>query len=152
MGHGVNPSKCQVVRVTPETQLIICIKLSTTWTSPGGCHQCQVFGVDISNVLSWNSHIDRITGNMNHTLGFIRRNIRTKMLKVRETAYYTLVRPELEYASPIWDPFSKNKILQIEKIQRRAARWTTSGFRLLALGKVLQRCWKNLADDLSNRD
>ena len=26
------------------------------------------------------------------------------------------------------DPFSKNKILQIEKIQRRAARWTTSGF------------------------
>ena len=71
---------------------------------------------------------DRITGNANRTLGFIRRNIRTKLPKVRQTAYNTLVRPQLEYASPIWDPSSKKKVLQIEKIQNRAARWTTSDF------------------------
>ena len=97
-------------------------------------------GVDISSVLSWNSHIDRITGNANRTLGFIRRNIRTKLPKVRETAYNTLVRPQLEYTSPIWDPSSKRKVLQIEKIQ------------ILALGQVLQRCLKNLVGDPSNRD
>ena len=39
-------------------------------------------------------------------------------------AYSTLVRPQMEYASPIWDPYTKGKILQIEKVQRRAARWT----------------------------
>ena len=61
-------------------------------------------GVDISSDLTWNSHVDRITGNANRTLGFIRRNIKTKMPRVRETAYNTLVRTQLEYASAVWDP------------------------------------------------
>ena len=51
-----------------------------------------------------------------------------KNQKVRETAYNTLVRPQLEYAAPVWDTYFKEKILQLEKVQRRAARWTTSSF------------------------
>lgn len=78
--------------------------------------------------LSWNSHIDRITAKANSTLGFIRRNIKTQNRKVRETAYNTLVRPKLEYVCPIWDPHTKRNILQIEKVQRRAARWTCNDF------------------------
>ena len=49
----------------------------------------RYLGVDISGSLSWNPHVDRITGNANRTLGFVRRNIKTKMSKVRETAYNT---------------------------------------------------------------
>ena len=75
-------------------------------------------GVDISGGLSWNSNIDRTTGNSNQTLGYIKRNIKTKNPKVRETAYNTLVRPQLEYAAPIWDPYTKEKTQQLEKIQR----------------------------------
>ena len=122
-----NPSKCQVVRVTTSRNPINYMyhlheQVLEVVTS------ARYLGVEISSVLSWNSHIDRITGNANRTLGFIRRNIRTKLPKVRETAYNTLVRPKLEYASPIWDSSSKKKVLQIEKIQKRAARWTTSDF------------------------
>ena len=47
---------------------------------------------------------------------------------MRETAYNTLVRPQLEYAAPIWDPYTKEKTPQLEKIQRRAARWMTSNY------------------------
>ena len=88
----------------------------------------KYLGVDISGSLTWNSHIDRITGSANRTLGFMRRDIKTKMPKVRETAYNTLVRPQLEYASAVWDPQTKKQISQIEQVKRRAARWTVSNF------------------------
>ena len=88
----------------------------------------RYLGVDVSSNLSWGSHIDRITGTAHKTLGFVKRNIRTKMLGVRETAYTTLVRPQLEYAAAIWDPHHKDKIDQIEKVQRRAACWTSCNF------------------------
>ena len=124
-GMEFNPSKCQVVRVTTSRNPI-----NYLYHLHGQVLEvvasARFLGVDISSVLSWNSHIDRITGNANCTLGFIRRNIRTKLPKVRETAYNTLVQTQLEYASPIWDPSSKNNMLQIDMIQRRAARWTTS--------------------------
>ena len=122
-----NHSKCQVVRVTASRSLI-----NTLYYLHGQALEvvtsARYLGVDISSGLSWNSHIDRITGNANSILGFLNRNIKTKLPKVRETAYNTLVRPKLEYASHIWDPHTKDKISQIEKVQRRAARWTTSNY------------------------
>ena len=82
----------------------------------------KYLGFDVSSGLIWNSHIDRITGNANKTLGFLKLNIKTKMPRIKETAYNTLVRPQLEYASAVWDPHTKDKVNQIELVQRRAAR------------------------------
>ena len=111
-----NPSKCQVVRVTTAKEVIKAVytlhgKVLEVITS------ARYLGVDISSGLTWNSHIDRNTGKANGTLGYIRRNIKTKNRKVRETAYNTLVRPQLEYAAPVWDPNNKDKRLQLEKIK-----------------------------------
>ena len=89
-----NPSKCQVVRVTTARKAI-----NTVYTLHGQILEVvtstKYLGVDISSGLSWNSHtgshIDRITGNANRTLGYIRRNIKSKKKKkVRETAYNRL--------------------------------------------------------------
>ena len=106
----------------------------------------RYLGVDISSGLTWNSHIDRITGKANGTLGYIRRNIKTKNRKVRETAYNTLVSPQLEFAAPVWDPNNKDKRLQLEKIQRRAARWTVNNFdnRSSVTAMLDQLCWRSL--------
>ena len=57
--------------------------------------------------LSWNTHVDRITANANMSLGFIKINIKTKSPQIREMAYQSLVRPQLEYASAVWDPHTK---------------------------------------------
>ena len=67
----------------------------------------KYLGVDISSGLSWNPNIDRIAGSANRTLGFVRGNIRTKIPKVCEKAYNVLIRPQLEYATAMWDPHTK---------------------------------------------
>ena len=100
MGHGVKT--IQVPGHTGDNS-----QESKFSDSPEGSHQCKVLGLNISNGLSWNSHRDRITTNAKRTLGFIKKNIKTKNQKLRETAYNTLVRPELEYAAD-------DKILQLE--------------------------------------
>ena len=38
-------------------------------------------------------------------------------------AYFTLVRPIIEYAAPVWDPYTQRNIYKIEMVQRRAARF-----------------------------
>ena len=141
---GFNPSKCQVVHVTGSKKpvkrdYILHGQVLESATS------ARYLGVDISGSLSWNPHVDRITGNANRTLGFVRRNIKTKMSKVREAAYNTLVRPQLEYASAVWDPHTKVRTSQIEHVQRRAARWTVSNYdcsrsRMAYIGTKTSRC------------
>ena len=42
--------------------------------------------------------------------------------------YTSLVRPVLEYASSIWDPYLNKNILAIEMVQKRAARWVKSDY------------------------
>ena len=99
-----------------------------------------------SQLISLVIHVDRITGNANRTLGFIRRNIKTKMSKVHERAYNSLVRPQLEYASAVWDPHNKKYISQIEHIQRRAAHWPVGNFdRHASVSRIIQGLgWRSL--------
>ena len=66
-----------------------------------------------------------MTGTANKTLGFVKRNIKTKLSGVKEAAFTTLVWPQMEYNATIWDPHYKDKTSQIEKAQWRAAHWTT---------------------------
>ena len=102
--------------------------------------------MDISSGLLWSSHIDRITVKANRTLGFLKKNIKKKQSKVRGMAYNTLVRPQLEHASPISDLYTKGKILQIENVQRRAARWTSNNFdpRSSVTGMLDDLEWRTL--------
>ena len=40
-----------------------------------------------------------------------------------------MVRPIIGYASAVWDPFYVKDIQQLEKVQRRAARWVLNDYR-----------------------
>ena len=90
----------------------------------------------------------RVAANGNRSLRFIKRNIKIKSPKVREMAYQTLVRPELEYASAIWDPHTKENAHKIEMVQRCAARWTTNDFaRMTSITSLLHQLdWQTLEE------
>ena len=75
-----NPSKCQVVQVIGSRKPTNCTyklhgHVLETVTS------AKYLGVDVSSGLTWSSHIDRITGNANKTLGFLKRNIKKQDAK-----------------------------------------------------------------------
>ncbi len=117
-----NPSKCQCIHITKRRDVI-----DTTYslhnTQLESVPSAKYLGVTISNDLTWNTHIDNITKTANQTLGFLRRNIKIHSEPLKSTVYKTLVRPQLEYCSPVWSPHTDTNVHQIESIQRRAARW-----------------------------
>ena len=43
--------------------------------------------------------------------------------EVKNSAYNMIVRPQLEYASTCWNPYTKCNIDKLEAVQRRAARF-----------------------------
>ena len=57
-------------------------------------------------------------------MGFLRRNLALAPRHTKEVAYKKLVHLQLEYAAPIWHSYHETQIGQVEKVQRKAARWT----------------------------
>ena len=122
-----NPGKCQVIQVTRTRRPI-----SSAHHLHGQVLEVveytKYLGVNTLASLKWNEHINSITKKATRSLGVIKRNIRTKHTKVREIAYKTLLRLQLEYASSAWDPRSKEHIHYIEMVQLRVAKWVRYDF------------------------
>ena len=59
----------------------------------------------------------------NSKLSFLRRNLKGCPEKLRETAYFALVRSFLEYSTTVWHPHQKYNSDKLEMVQHRAARF-----------------------------
>ena len=64
----------------------------------------KYLGITITENMDWGQHISDISSKATKTLGFLRRNLAFAPRSTKEVAYKTLVRPKLEYATPIWSP------------------------------------------------
>ena len=108
----------------------------------------KYLGVTIQSDLKWDSHINNITTKANKTLGFLRRFINISSIKVKEQAYKSLVRPSLEYACSVWDPYTKEDITQFEQVQRRTARYVTNCYHNTSSVSYMigHLNWRSLAD------
>jgi hypothetical protein len=52
---------------------------------------------------------------------------------VKSAAYTSMVRPTMEYTSSVWDPTNWKKIGNLEKVQKRAARFVFNNYTDLAV-------------------
>ena len=64
----------------------------------------KYLGITITDNLEWGQHVSEISSKATKTLGFLRRNLALAPQHTKEVAYQTSVRPQLEYAAPIWHP------------------------------------------------
>ena len=79
--------------------------------------------------LKWSEHINNITKKANQTLGCLKSNIQVHNKDLKSTAYKTLVRPKLEYASTVGSPHTDQDIYKLESVQRRATRRVTRDYQ-----------------------
>ena len=83
-------------------------------------------GLELDDKLTWKHHIHNIKVKANRTLNFLHRNMQHSPQQIKEKLYHTLVKPILEYCSPIWDPHTHKHIKLLEQIQHKAARFVTN--------------------------
>ncbi len=142
-----NALKCNILRISRSQH-----PLTRFYTLSGHIsdevNEAKYLGVNISNELTWSTHVSVITQKGNCTLGFIRRNLKNCPMKLKETAYIAFIRSVLEYSAAVWDPYLKKDTDKLEKLQRKAARFTTSNYdRTSSVTKMLSDLgWFKLAD------
>jgi len=122
-----NVTKCTIMRFTRSlSPIIFNYKLGSH--SLGTSNQHPYLGVILDSKLQWTPHINNTAAKANRTLNFLKRNLSCCSSNIKASAYLTLVRPTMEYAAVVWDPYHHNNIQQLEKVQRRAARWVLNDF------------------------
>ena len=80
-------------------------------------------GIYITSNLSWSLQATKYANKANSVLGFVRRTVGPNNPDLFSKLYKSLVRPILEYSSPVWSPHLKKDIATLEKVQRRASRF-----------------------------
>ena len=88
----------------------------------------KYLGVTLSNDLEWSKHIATMTNKANSKLSFLRRNLKGCPEKLKQTAYFSLIRSFMEYGATVWNPYQKYNSEKIERVQRRAARFVKSRY------------------------
>ena len=79
-------------------------------------------GVIVDENLNFKSHISAKISKANSMIYLVKNCFKYLDAEMFKTLYKTLIRPHLEYASPIWSPITKCEILRLEGVQRRATK------------------------------
>ena len=69
-----------------------------------------------------------MTNKANSKLSVLRRNLKGCPVKLKQTAYFSLIHSFMEYGATVWDPYQKYNSDKIERVQRRAARFMKSRY------------------------
>ena len=79
--------------------------------------------VTMSSDLNWLRHVTKISNKASRTLGLLKRTLSPCSQNVKSIAYKMLVRPQLEYVSEVWSPYTMKYIKKFEQIQRNSCRF-----------------------------
>ena len=83
-------------------------------------------GVLFSSTLKFSNHIKEIVHRANRLIGLIKRTFSYLEPQMLRILYTTLIRPHLDYACVVWNPYQSGDIRILEQVQRRATRVCSS--------------------------
>ncbi len=142
-----NAKKCYVLHITNKRR-VHHHNYTLNGESLEKVHNHAYLGVILDDKLNWNAHVDHICSKATRTLNYIQRNLHSCPAQVREQAYFTYVRPQVEYASSIWNPGTVRNINAVEKVNRRAARFVKNDYarRSSPTAMIKSLKWNTLQD------
>ena len=123
-----NVSKCKLISITRKRKPIV---YDYTLFGQKMEHVSEILdlGVNITNSVCFNFHIDKIIAKANKTLGMIRRVTDHAFgSSIRRDLYISLVRSQLEYCSQVWSPYTKRNVCRIESVQRRGTKFILNDY------------------------
>ena len=83
----------------------------------------KYLGVTLTSNLSWSEHVDTIVCKTRKLVGMLYRQFyRWSSTEALYQLYISLVRPHLEYAAPVWSPYTSKNISKLEAVQKFALR------------------------------
>ena len=117
------PVKCNMMKLTRKREHHIDYNYKLEFIN-----NIKYLGVNLSSDLRWDKHVMECISKANRVLGLLKRNLHFCSKEVKETAYLSFVRPILEYAGIVWDPHCIYLEEQLEKVQKRAARFVLNNY------------------------
>ena len=89
------------------------------------CSHEKDLGVWISYDLTWKKHVQTQSAKANKILGYAKRTTqRIGSVRTRRTIYLTVVRAHPAHSPQVWAPQTVEPTKEIERIQRRATKYT----------------------------
>ena len=124
----LNAPKCRVRTVTGRKTGVV-FRYSINNKALDSVQSIRDLGVVIDKSLSFTEHYSGVISRASKMLGYIKRTAANFFNPRALTVLYTaLVRPHLEYASPIWSPGARTHVNSLKAVQRRFLRF--AAFRL----------------------
>ena len=112
-GMRFNVTKCNILRISRSQTPIS--RINTLGGQPlDQANKAKYLGITISDELDWSPPIDFITSKASNTESFLRRNLWSCPQSLRELAYISLVRSQLDYAAATWDPYQDGHAQKIK--------------------------------------
>ena len=144
-----NPQKCETMRISristqPQT-IPHNYHINSTPLTP--VQTVKYLGIHIDDKLSFTTHVKEVCKKATNVLHLLMRSLKKANSKTRETAYKSVCRPILEYATIIWSPHKQKLIKLLEAINRKAFRWCHRKKKHDHISDLMiANCWSTLVD------
>ena len=122
-----NPTKCYVMTISLATKYRITHNYVLHDTPLPAVNQLKYLGITLQNNLKWVA-----IRSCFQSKGFLRRNFKMAPQKIRELAYCTMIRPQVEYAVSAWSAWLLQDIYRLERLQRRSTRFVSRNYQQTA--------------------
>ena len=117
-----NPDKCEYLKISLKHNTLT-YNYTMNKITIKEVPSAKYLGITINSHLTWSNHIDNICNKALSIKAFLQRNLTSCPSNIKLLCYITMIRSILEYASPVWSPYTKQDINKVERVQRQSARF-----------------------------